>query len=310
MNNKSPAPPSRALWVFLRGTKSQIWILAARPKTLSACVSPVLMGGALAYHDDMFHGLAFFTALFSAFFIQVGTNFCNDYFDFIKGADTAARLGPTRATQAGLVSFKQMRHAAILAFFMATILGCYLVFRGGWPIVIIGVLSLAAGVFYTAGPYALAYVGLGDIFVLIFFGPVASLGTYYVQTLQFSPVALIAGFAPGLLSTAILTVNNLRDIDQDRKAHKKTLAVRFGKLFSKVEYVSAIIFAALIPVVLFAFFHAPAAILFSSMVIILAYPLMKKIVESEDAQVLNAVLGKTGKLTLLFGVLFSLGLIL
>lgn len=288
----------------------QIWILAARPKTLGACVSPVLMGGALAYRDGMFHVLAFFTALLASLLIQVGTNFCNDYFDFIKGADTASRVGPTRATQAGLVSLKQMRYAFVLAFFLATLLGCYLVFRGGWPMVVIGVLSLAAGVFYTAGPYALGYVGLGDIFVLVFFGPVAVLGTYYVQTLQFSPMALVAGFAPGLLSTAILTVNNLRDIDQDRKAHKKTLAVRFGKFFSKVEYVSAIVFAALIPFVLFYFFHAPVAILFSSTVIILAYPLMKKIVESEDAQVLNAVLGKTGKLTLLFGVFFSLGLIL
>lgn len=288
----------------------QIWTLAARPKTLGACVSPVLMGGALAYHDGMFYVLAFFIALLAALFIQVGTNFCNDYFDFIKGADTVSRLGPTRATQAGLVSLKQMRYAFILAFFMATLLGFYLVFRGGWPIVVIGVLSLAAGVFYTAGPYALGYVGLGDIFVLIFFGPVAVLGTYYVQTLQFSGMALIAGFAPGLLSTAILTVNNLRDIDQDRKAHKKTLAVRFGKLFTKVEYVSAVIVAALIPLMLCYFFHAPMAILLSSTVVFFAYPLMKKIAMIEDAQVLNVVLGKTGKLTLLFGVLFSLGLIL
>ncbi len=288
----------------------QIWILAGRPKTLGACVSPVLMGGALAYHDGKFYLVTFLATLFAALFIQIGTNFCNDYFDFIKGADTVSRLGPIRATQAGLVKPEHMRYAFVAAFFCATLLGCYLVFCGGWPIVVIGMLSLAAGVFYTAGPYALAYVGLGDIFVLLFFGPVAVLGTYYLQTLQFSLVALLAGFAPGFLSTAILVVNNLRDMEQDRIAQKKTLAVRFGKLFAQFEYVAAISCAALIPIVLFYFFHVPQAVLFSSAIIFLAYPLMKKIVITENAEILNKILGQTGKLTLLFGILFSLGLFL
>ncbi len=288
----------------------EIWILAARPKTLGACLSPVLMGGALAYYDGMFHALSFFVALVAALLLQIGTNFCNDYYDFMKGADTILRQGPTRATQAGLVKPEQMRRAFMLAFFCAVLLGCYLVFRGGWPIVLIGIFSLAAGVFYTAGPFALAYLGLGDIFVLLFFGPVAVLGTYYVQTLQFSVVALIAGFAPGFLATAILTVNNLRDRVPDEKAHKKTLAVRWGKLFAQCEYILTINFAVLIPFVLFYFFQVPVAVLASSLVLFLAYPLMKKVVLTENSETLNHVLGQTGKLTLLFGVLFSLGFIL
>ncbi|MCP4229209.1 MAG: 1,4-dihydroxy-2-naphthoate octaprenyltransferase, partial [bacterium] len=168
--------------------------------------------------------------------IQVATNFVNDYADFKKGTDDNTRIGPLRVTQAGLVTPTQMKRAIGTVFFITTLIGLYLVYRGGWPVVVIGLLSMISGALYTAGPYPLGYHGLGDIFVLIFFGPVALAGTYYVQALSVDWVIITAGFAPGFLSAAILTVNNLRDMEGDKKSGKKTLAVRFGRNFAMNEY--------------------------------------------------------------------------
>lgn len=286
-----------------------IWIQTARPKTLLVSAAPVLMGGALALHDGLFHVLSFVAALLGALCIQIGTNYANDYFDAKQGADTSRRLGPKRALQEGLVSSSQMRAAYLAAFACATLFGCYLVYRGGWPIVLIGVLSLLLGVMYTATRFSLAYLGIADIFVLLFFGPIAVAGTYYVQTLQWNMVAILAGFSPGLLSTAVLVVNNLRDAPQDKQVGKKTLAVRCGQTFAKYQYAVLVLLASLIPMGLWFFEAFSASVLLACAVFIPALSLVRQVFAYKNPQALNLVLAKTGQLTLLFAVLFSVGVL-
>jgi len=226
-------------------SRFQVWILASRPKTLAAAIAPVIIGCAMAYADNAFHWLAALAALFGSVMIQIGTNFANDYFDFKKGTDTHERIGPVRVTQAGLVKPVTMKRAIAIAFGLAFLAGIYLVWRGGLPVIGIGLLSILFGILYTAGPLPLGYNGLGDIFVFLFFGLVAVGGTYYVQALTITPEAIIAGAAPGFWSVGILTVNNLRDIDNDRKGGKKTLAARFGRTFARSEYVMCVLGACL-----------------------------------------------------------------
>jgi 1,4-dihydroxy-2-naphthoate octaprenyltransferase len=218
---------------------AKVWIDAARPKTLGASLAPILIGAALAYRHGAFSPLMTIIALASALCIQIGTNFCNDYCDFKKGADEH-RVGPVRATQAGLIAPHTMLRATVIAFALAVALGAILVARGGIPILTIGILSVAFGALYTAGPYPLAYIGLGDLFVLIFFGPVAVAGTYYVNALAWSTDAVLLGLIPGLLAVGILIVNNLRDYESDRLARKRTLVVTFGERFGKVEYLACV----------------------------------------------------------------------
>ena len=217
----------------MKRSSLDVWIMASRPKTLWAAIAPVIIGTAMAYGEQQGHLLSAILATLAAVFIQIGTNFANDYFDYFKGADEEDRLGPTRVTQAGLVKPETMKRATILVFSLAVLAGSYLMWRGGWPIITIGVLSILFGILYTAGPYPLGYNGLGDIFVLIFFGVVAVGGTYYVQTLEIDYLVILAGLSPGLFSMAILTVNNLRDVKSDFKAGKLTLAVRFGENFAR-----------------------------------------------------------------------------
>ncbi|MCF6285727.1 MAG: 1,4-dihydroxy-2-naphthoate polyprenyltransferase, partial [Candidatus Hydrogenedentes bacterium] len=224
----------------------KIWLLAARPKTLAAGLTPVLIGTAMAAAAGSFHLASALCAALGALLIQIGTNFANDYFDFVKGTDTEERVGPKRATQAGLVSPKTMLIATIIVFALSFVPGAYLIVRGGWPFLAIGVVSVICGILYTGGPYPLGYLGLGDLFVLVFFGPVAVGGTYYVQALTLPTDVLVAGLMPGLFSTAILTVNNLRDADTDVRTGKKTLAVRFGKPFARLEYLFCVIVAGVV----------------------------------------------------------------
>ncbi len=286
------------------------WLLAARPKTLAAGVTPVLIGTALAYGDSYMHLPSAFCAALGALFIQIGTNFANDYFDFVKGTDTAARVGPARATQAGWVAPRMMLFATVAAFALAFLPGAYLVHRGGMPILVIGIVSILCGVLYTGGPYPLGYLGLGDLFVLIFFGPVAVGGTYYVQAGRVDSLALIAGLAPGLFSTAILAVNNLRDIDGDRIAGKKTLAVRFGKTFARFEYVAALIAGgAGVPLYLCWIHDAHWPALAACFTLVPALPAMYSVFTAKGAE-LNETLAKTGKLLFLFSILFSIGWVL
>jgi len=293
----------------MQNSSFKIWILAARPKTLWAAIAPVIIGCAMAYEAGGFHLLSALTALWGAIMIQIGTNFANDYFDNKKGVDQPDRLGPTRATQAGWVTPKQIKIATIFVFSLAFIAGIYLVFRGGLPIVIIGFLSILFGVLYTGGPFPLGYIGLADIFVLIFFGPVAVGGTYYVQTLSINPVIIISGLAPGFFSVAILTVNNYRDLESDKKSGRKTLAVRFGATFSKLEYLLSVFLACMIPVYL-SFQRNNYAIFIGGIIVFVMalIPIWK--VFTCIGKDLNDVLASTGKLLFLYSIIFTIGWLL
>lgn len=291
-------------------SKLQIWLLASRPKTLWAAVAPVIIGTAMAFADGKGHWLSAILAGVSAVLIQVGTNLANDYFDFKKGADQGERLGPLRVTQAGLVSRRQIKLATIAAFSLALLAGLYLIWRGGWPILIIGLLSILFGILYTGGPYPLGYNGLGDIFVLIFFGLVAVGGTYYVQALEIHSYVLVAGIAPGFFSTAILTVNNLRDIHSDRRAGKRTLAVRFGETFARGEYLLSVGIASLMPVVLVFLTGRHWLSLLASLVLIPALGSVRIIMKEKPGRIFNRVLADTGKWLFIYSVLFSAGWLL
>jgi 1,4-dihydroxy-2-naphthoate polyprenyltransferase len=290
--------------------KLAVWYLAARPKTLWAAMAPVVIGSALACEAGGFHLWSALAALTGAVLIQIGTNYANDYYDFIKGADQGERLGPLRVTQAGLVTPSAMRSATLLVFSAALVIGIYLVMRGGWPIVIIGLLSILFGILYTAGPFPLGYNGLGEVFVLIFFGPVAVGGTYYVQTLQIGWEVLVLGSSPGLFSIAILAINNLRDIDNDRRASKGTLAARFGRTFARLEYLLAILLGSLIPTLLWITNHAPTGALLTLGTLPAALPAFRAVMSGTEGPRLNDVLATTGKLLLLFSILLSVGWLL
>jgi 1,4-dihydroxy-2-naphthoate octaprenyltransferase len=294
----------------MKRSTASVWIQAARPKTLWAAVAPVLIGTAMAFEAGLGHWPSALAALAGALLIQIGTNFANDYFDYTKGADRYQRLGPTRVTQAGLVTPRAMRAAMTITFLLAVVVGSYLVWRGGWPIVIIGLLSILFGVLYTAGPYPLAYYGWGDIFVLIFFGPVAVGGTYYVQALSINETVLLAGLSPGLFSVAILTVNNLRDIESDARAGKKTLAVRFGRTFAHLEYLLAVLVASLLPVFLSLTTGSHRYAMITALVPLAAIPAIRGVFGKAEGRALNDILAATGKLLLLYSVLFSIGWLL
>ena len=285
----------------------KIWLMAFRPKTLPAAVAPVMIGTAMAFGDGVHHFLTAFACLLAALAIQVGTNIANDYYDFKKGTDTAKRIGPTRVTQAGLIKPSTMKWAFIIAFGLAALLSIWLIQRGGWPIAVIGILAILSGIFYTAGPRPLGYIGLGDLFVLIFFGPVAVAGTYYVQSYEINMAVMLAGIAPGLISVAILTVNNLRDIDSDRDAGKRTLAVRFGRSFAVSEYLFSITIASLIPVLIYSLIQDHIAILICVVVTLIAIPTIKIVSTASDGRLLNRALEQTGRLLLIYSVLFSIG---
>ena len=292
-------------------SKAGIWIQATRPKTLPAAFAPVLMGTAMAWEAGAFHLWAAVCALVGAILIQIGTNFCNDYADFVRGADNANRIGPQRVTQAGLLSVKAIRIATVVVFVMAVLVGTYLIARGGWIVLLIGLASIAAGIWYTSGRYPLAYLGLGDVFVLFFFGPIAVGGTYYVQALEITTLVIVAGFAPGLLATAILVVNNIRDIDQDRAAAKKTTVVRFGRRFGIGLWVACVLIAALLPLEITVatggqYTWAGA----TALILIPALAILHKLRSSTDSAVLNPLLGYTAALLMAHSVLFSIGWIL
>jgi 1,4-dihydroxy-2-naphthoate octaprenyltransferase len=287
----------------------QIWILAARPKTLPAAAAPVIVGAAVAAYESSFRFLPVLAALLGALLIQIGTNLANDVFDFKKGADTGERLGPTRVTQAGLLSPTQVMTGMWLTFFVAVLSGIYLVWIGGWPIVAIGLISIAAGIAYTGGPYPLGYNGLGDLFVFIFFGLVAVCGTYYVQALTISPLAVWSAVPMGFLATAILVVNNLRDIDTDAKAGKRTLAVRFGRKGARIQYVLMLALSYLCLIWMGVSGLAPIWIGLTLLALVRAIPLITLIFQ-ETGAVLNKALAGTGRLELEFGLLLSAGLLL
>ena len=285
------------------------WILAARPATLTAAFVPVAVGTACAYAVGGARVGPALAALFGAIWIQIGTNFANDVFDAEKGADTDARLGPTRAVASGLIGARAMRRAMILAFGLATAAGVYLVGVAGWPVVAIGLASVLSGIAYTGGPYPLGYHGLGDVFVLVFFGFVAVCGTAWVQVGGVPPIAIAASIPVGSIATAILVVNNLRDRETDAVAGKRTLAVRFGRRFAIAQYAGLLGLAFAVPIALAASGASGPWVLLP----LLGAPLglvCAREVAIESGRRLNATLARTAQLLLLFGVLFAAGIAL
>jgi 1,4-dihydroxy-2-naphthoate polyprenyltransferase len=284
-----------------------VWWLAIRPNTLSLSVVPVLVGSSLAWHEQGWLAWpAAIAAALAAMLIQIGTNLHNDAADFERGADGANRLGPPRATAAGWLNPAQVRAAAYGAFIFAFLLGIYLVWVGGVFILALGLLSIASGLAYTGGPKPIAYSGLGELFVFLFFGIAAVMGSYYLSTKQVSWSALAAAAALGLLAAAVLTVNNYRDLDSDRLAGKITLAVRIGRRATRVEYALLLLapFALVSPIALD---HPPA--LLPWLALPLALWLVARFYLIPSGSALNALLARTAQLQLAFGLLLSVGLI-
>lgn len=284
----------------------RVWLVAARPPTLSAAVAPVLVGTAAAHLRHPLRPVPFALALVAAILIQVGTNFVNDYYDFRKGADSVTRLGPVRGLQTGAITLGQMRNAIVLTFGAALLVGVYLVATHGLPILVIGLASILAGIGYTAGPLPLAYIGLGDLFVFVFFGIVGVAGSAYLQTDTASLTALAAAVPVGLMATAILVVNNLRDADTDRAAGKHTLAVLLGRMAVQAEFLLCLLIAYVAPLAMRLTGALPTAIWWLPWLTIpLAVPLARTVLSSQDGPRLNAALRETGQLHLLFSVLFA-----
>lgn len=283
------------------------WIEGARPKTLIASVSPVFIGGVIALEEGLFSLLVFVACLLFALCVQIGTNFANDYIDFLKGTDTTERIGPRRLVQGGLVSPETMRKVTLGIFGIAAVIGIYLMMIGGWQIGILALAAILFGYLYTGGPYPLGYIGLGDLFVLIFFGPVATGGVYYLLAGKISSVAILAGFPPGLLSTAILVMNNLRDYETDKRAGKKSLPVRFGMNFGKWEFAFSILIGILIPIVLFATTRKHPWSLCSCFSFGLGLPLIKTVFHNPSSKALAPLFPKVGKLLTVYTLLFVVG---
>lgn len=281
----------------------KIWILAMRPKTLFAVICPVLVGSIIAFKEGNFSGSTFLLTLATGLGIQISTNLCNDYFDFLKGADTKERKGPQRITQSGLVSTSTMKKACMVSLALTALLGIPLLLQGGMFIGLLLALSLLLAVGYTAGPIPLAYKGLGDLFVFFFFGPIACLSTYYLQTKSFSLTCNIIGIALGALSTAILAVNNIRDIEEDKRCGKRTLTARFGIVFGKVEYTTLLIIPSLI--IMSLALERPW-LLMTLCYLIPAGFITKDVLYTKDAAVLNKSLARTGATLFLFTVVFCL----
>lgn len=299
--------PERSRGVIgARPSLARVWLLAARPKTLTAAFVPVAVGTALAFGHGVGRWAPALVALAGALFIQIGTNLVNDYYDFKKGADTAERLGPVRVTQSGLLSPKAVMTGAGVCCAAAVLCGLYLMAVAGWPVVAIGVTSLLSGYAYTGGPYPLGYHGLGDLFVFLFFGLVAVAGTYYVQALALTPSVWPAAAAIGAMGTELLVVNNLRDVETDTKAGKRTLVVRLGKAGGKAEYLLLLVLAYLMPVLLWTWGAKPTVLLSLLSLPWAIFPVRTILTKSGAA--LNEALGSTAKLQLVFGLLLALGL--
>lgn len=287
----------------------QVWLLAARPRTLPAAAAPVIVGSALAYYDGFFQpGLAL-AALMAALLLQIGANLANDVFDYYRGADMPGRLGPLRVTQAGLLTPRQVLTGMWLTFGLAALLGLYLAYAAGWGVLLIGLSAILAALAYTGGPFPYGYYGLGDLSVFLFFGVAAVVGTYYVQAEEISALSIWASLPMGFLITAILVVNNLRDIASDRLVGKRTLAVRLGERGTCWEYVVCLVGAYLVPLLLALTGTATAWLLLSWLSIPLAV-YWARVVFRERGRPLNRALGGTGQLVLVYAILFSLGLVL
>jgi 1,4-dihydroxy-2-naphthoate octaprenyltransferase len=285
------------------------WGLAIRPKTLPAAASPVLVASAMAFADGYLNlGLAM-VCMFVALLLQIGSNLANDVFDYEKGADSGERMGPTRVTQAGLLTAREVKRGMWVVFGITALLGSYLVFIGGWPFLIIGLAAIVSAIAYTGGPYPLGYHGFGDIFVFLFFGLAATAGTYFLQVGKIPISVWWMAAAQGFLTVAILVVNNLRDINIDRTVNKKTLAVRFGERGTRLQYFFLMIAAYLVPVIL----SVEGIVSSWSLLTLVSIPLglyWAVYITRYTGKALNKALAGTGQLELIYGLLFMGGMIL
>jgi 1,4-dihydroxy-2-naphthoate octaprenyltransferase len=287
----------------------QVWWLAIRPRTLPAAAAGVVVGSALTLYDRTFHPIPAMAALLVALLLQIGSNLANDVFDYERGSDSARRHGPLRVTQSGLLTPHQVKVDMGSVFALAALLGLYLAFRSGWAVLLVGLAAILSAIAYTGGPFPLGYHGLGDLFVFLFFGLASVSGTYFVQAGRISPAAWAMSVPVGLIIVGILVVNNLRDLETDRMAGKRTLAVRLGERFAKGEYLSCLLIAFLcLPV-----FCAFGLLSWWSMLSWLTLPLAWKVtrlVFTRKAKMLNAALAGTGQLALIFSVFFLVGTVL
>jgi 1,4-dihydroxy-2-naphthoate octaprenyltransferase len=285
------------------------WMLAIRPRTLPAAAAGVVMGAALAWRDGVFRLDAALVCLFTALLLQIGSNLANDVFDFERGTDTAERLGPTRVTQAGMLTPREVKAGMAVVFALAALLGLYLAWLGGWVIVVIGAAAIISAIAYTGGPFPIGYHGLGDIFVFIFFGLASVAGTYYIQAGAVTPAVWWMTLPPGLIITAILVVNNLRDIEHDRKAGKHTLAVRLGERGTKIQYLICMAVAYLVLIPAIGLNLIPWTTLLAWLSLPLAYQ-AARVVLTQKGRPLNMALAKTGQTALAFSLLFWMGLLI
>ncbi|NWG27130.1 MAG: 1,4-dihydroxy-2-naphthoate polyprenyltransferase [Ignavibacteriaceae bacterium] len=290
-------------------SKLNSWLLASRPKTLLAAVVPVMVGSALAISIKKFFLPYSIVALLCSILIQIGTNFTNDLYDYLKGSDTIKRKGPQRVLASGLISVKEMKIAIILVFGITFLIGLYLVYSVGILILWVGIFSIFAGIIYTAGPFPLAYNGLGDIFVFIFFGIIGTMGTFYLHTQEISVISFLVSIPVGTLITNILVVNNFRDIEEDREANKKTLAVLMGNNFTRWQFISLVIISYVTTLVLHFHFNFSLWILLPFVTIPLAITLIKMLY-TLNGEALNKTLELSAKFAGIFGLLFSIGIIL
>jgi 1,4-dihydroxy-2-naphthoate octaprenyltransferase len=284
--------------------------MAARIRTLPAAIAPVLVGTALAAYEHVFHPLRFLAALIGAVFIQVGTNLSNDYSDARRGADTEERLGPVRVTAGGLVPPDQVLRATYASFGIAVLAGIYLTIVAGWVLLLVGAASILAGVLYTGGPRPYGYEGLGEVFVFLFFGIVAVAGSYFVQVKHLQWEAFALAVPVGLIAAGILVVNNARDIDTDRRAGKRTLAVRLGRARTRVMFATIIYLAYVLVPVTWAFGPLKPWVLLPWLTLPLAAQVVRAVRNRTDGPSLNQALAQTGMLQLAFCVLLSAGLLL
>jgi 1,4-dihydroxy-2-naphthoate octaprenyltransferase len=310
-------------------SRRRAWVIAARPQTLPAAAAPVVVGAGVGWYAGVFRALPVVVAFVGAALIQIGTNLANDYYDAKHGADTEDRDGFTRVTAGGLIDPATVKRAMIATFALAILTGTYLVYVGGLPILVIGLLSVVCGVAYTGGPYPLGYHGLGDLFVFVFFGLVAVTGTYYVQaaahataTSAYGPlatgapplpaldVAAIASLPIAAISTNILVVNNVRDREEDAETGKTTLAVAFGYRVARTEFLALLALAYVTPLSLYLVRDVALPVLAPLLSLPLAASIARTVLSRTDGDALNPALERTGRLLALYAVLFATGLVL
>jgi 1,4-dihydroxy-2-naphthoate octaprenyltransferase len=292
-----------------RPSTLEIWYLAARPKTLPAAVAPIVVGSAVAVREDGFVWWIALLALVTALLLQIAANFANDAIDAKKGSDTADRTGPVRITAAGYVTFNQVMNATWITLALAMVTGIPLLVRGGWPFVLLGIACLVCAVAYTGGPFPISYLGLGEIFVFLFFGLIAVTGTAYLQIGELTALSLAASLPPGAMIVGILIINNYRDLKEDARVGKRTVAVRIGPRKTRIEYYAMLLITAISPLV----FWAVGWLNAWALITVVSWPLLWQLaqqVRTLHGPALNRTLGQTGKTALVHSVLLGLALVL